>query len=129
MLIKLKPEARRTITLLCVVLDFSVGGISLPSREYYKSKDFEDKIEMFRNHLENTRLILEKNNIKLDDNFVENVISFENKIADYSMKPDQSREYEKYYTNTTLDNLYKDLNSLNSLPRKQEAPRQNWRNP
>jgi predicted metalloendopeptidase len=36
------------------------------------------------------------------------------------MKPDQSREYDQYYTNTTLDNIYKEMNKLNSLPRKQD---------
>ena len=103
-----------------VVLDFSVSGISLPSREYYISKDFEDKLSMFKDHLENTRIILENNNIKLGNDFVENVINFEKKIAEYLMKPDQSREYEKFYTNTTLDGIYNDINNLNSLPRKQE---------
>lgn len=103
-----------------VVLDFSVSGISLPSREYYISQDFEDKLSMFKDHLENTRVIMKKNNINLNNNFVENVINFEKKIAEYSMTPDQSREYEKFYKNTTLEGIYNDINNLNSLPRKQE---------
>ena len=102
-----------------VVLDFSVGGLSLPSQEYYKSSDFSDKLSLFEKHLENVKILLE-DNIKLDKNFVKNVLEFENSIADFTMKPDQSREYDQYYTNTTLDNIYKEMNELNSLPRKQD---------
>lgn len=102
-----------------VVLDFSVGGLSLPSREYYKSPDFADKMLLFKQHLTNVKQLLEKY-VSLDANFVENVIEFENKIADYSMTPDQAREYDKYYTNTTIHDFSKEINNLNSLPRKQE---------
>ena len=82
-----------------VVLDFSVGGLSLPSREYYKSSDIEDKLLLFRNHLENVKNILQEW-ITLDKDFVNNVLDFENKIADYTLTPDQSREYDKSYTNS-----------------------------
>lgn len=104
-----------------VVLDFSTGGLSLPSREYYKSNEFEDKLELFKLHLQNVKQIIEENtDITLDDNFVNNVLHYENLISDFAMKPDQSREYDKYYTNTTLDQLHKSINELNSLERKEE---------
>jgi predicted metalloendopeptidase len=102
-----------------VVLDFSVGGLSLPSREYYKSPDFSDKMTLFEEHLKNVKQILEKFTT-IDSNFVNNVLEFENKIADFTMTPDQSREYDKYYTNTTIHDFSKEINNLNSLPRKQE---------
>ncbi len=102
-----------------VVLDFSVGGLSLPSREYYKSPDFSDKMTLFEEHLKNVKQILEKFTT-VDSNFVNNVLEFENKIADFTMTPDQSREYDKYYTNTTIHDFSKEINNLNSLPRKQE---------
>ena len=102
-----------------VVLDFSVGGLSLPSREYYKSPDFADKMLLFKQHLTNVKQLLEKY-VSLDANFVEDVIEFENIIADYSMTPDQAREYDKYYTNTTIHDFSNEINNLNSLARKQE---------
>ena len=36
------------------------------------------------------------------------------------MTPDQSREYDTYYTNTNLDLIYQEANSLRSLERKKE---------
>ena len=36
------------------------------------------------------------------------------------MTPDQSREYDKYYTNTNLEDFYKNINQLNSLERKKK---------
>ena len=35
------------------------------------------------------------------------------------MFPDQARQYNKYYTNTTLSNLYLQINSLNTLEVKE----------
>ena len=110
-----------------VVLDFSVGGLSLPSREYYKSSDFSDKITLFRQHLINVKQILDKFTT-IDSNFVDNVLEFENNIADFTMTPDQSREYDKYYTNTTIHDFSKEINNLNSLPRKQENYNEKERN-
>ena len=110
-----------------VVLDFSVGGLSLPSPEYYKSGKFEDKRQLFKDHLANIKNILEKSNVSLNCDFVDNVLEFERMIADFTMTPDQSREYGKYYTNTTLDDIYKNINDLNSLPRKQENYEENDR--
>ena len=110
-----------------VVLDFSVGGLSLPSREYYKSSDFKDKFLLFENHLNNVKNILEKF-ITVDKDFVKNILEFENKIAEFTMTPDQSREYDKYYTNTTIHNLPTEINNLNSLSRKEENYDENSRN-
>lgn len=110
-----------------VVLDLNVGGLSLPSREYYKSKDFEDKLLLFKEHLTNIKVILEKVGINLDANFVENILEFEDKIANFKMKPEQSREYNTYYTNTTLENIYLEMNNLNSLDKKQENYEENDR--
>ena len=103
-----------------VVLDFSICGLSLPSQEYYKSTNFSEKLALFEKHLENVKLLLETNNIKLESNFVKNVLEFETKIANFTMTPDQSREYDKYYTNTNLEDFYKNINQLNSLERKKE---------
>jgi len=101
-----------------VVLDVATGGLSLPSQEYYKLPKFEEKLELFRKHLENIKNILQNYYISFSDNFVDNVINFEKKIADYTMTPDQQREYDQYYTNTTLEDIYTNINSLNSLSRK-----------
>lgn len=103
-----------------VVLDFSVSGLSLPSREYYKSSEFQDKLNMYKDHLTNVKNILKLFTIELDDQFEQHVLDFETKIADYNMNPDQSREYDKYYTNTTLDEIVEKINELNSLSKKQE---------
>ena len=109
-----------------VVLDLSTGGLSLPSREYYIQEKYEDKLKLFEKHLEKTKTLLIEGNIsRLDDNFVENVMNFEKKIAAYSMKPDQSREYDSYYTNTNLDDTYKNINDLVSLARKSENYEEN----
>ncbi|ARF11159.1 peptidase M13 [Klosneuvirus KNV1] len=99
-----------------VVLDFSVSGLSLPSREYYTEDNFKEKREMFKQHLQNIANLL---NTDLGSDFVQNVFDFENELAKYTMKREQSRNYSEYYTNTTLTNLYKNINSLTSLPEKQ----------
>lgn len=103
-----------------VVLDFSVSGLSLPSREYYTEDNFNEKRELFRIHLENVvNLVNSNSNVKLDPDFVQNVIDFENELAKYMMKQEQTRNYSEYYTNTTLTDLYKNINDLISLPEKQ----------
>lgn len=101
-----------------ILLDFSVGGLSLPSREYYKTSELKDKYELFSKHLENVKGIL--NSEELSDTFVEDVLKFENLLADYSMTQSQSREYDSYYTLTDLTGLYTDLNELKSLEGKEE---------
>ena len=101
-----------------VVLDFSVDGLSLPSPEYYYSETFKDKMELYKNHLSNVEKILKENDIKLSDNFVENIILFETTLSRYLMTPAQSREYDGYYTNTKLNDLYTKINELRSLESK-----------
>lgn len=99
-----------------VVLDFSASGLSLPSREYYTEDNFKEKRELYKQHLQNVAKLI---NMDLGPNFVQNVIDFENELAKYIMKREQSRNYSDYYTNTTLTNLYKNINGLVSLPEKQ----------
>ena len=109
-----------------VLLDFSVGGLSLPSREYYKTSELKEKYELFSKHLENVKRIL--NSEELSDTFVEDVLKFENFLADYSMTQSQSREYDSYYTLTDLTGLYSDLNELKSLEGKEENYSEEERN-
>ena len=97
-----------------IVLDFSMGGLSLPSPEYYQSPKFADKLSLFENHLEHISGILKDHQLVLRPKFVSEVISFEKKIAYFSMTPEQTREYDQYYTNTTLEKLYQEINELNS---------------
>ena len=103
-----------------IVLDFSMGGLSLPSPEYYQSPKFSDKLALFENHLEHLSQILKHHQLTLRPQFVSEVISFEKKIAYFSMTPEQTREYDQYYTNTTLEKLYQDINELNSLSKKED---------
>jgi len=112
-----------------IVLDLSVCGLSLPSREYYLDKILEHDMNAFKSHLDNIKNIIENNTeIKLDDNFSDNVINFETQIAMYTMKPDQAREFKKYYTNTNITDLYMKINDLKSLDKKQENYDENNRN-
>ena len=98
-------------------------GLSLPSREYYFDDNFSKKRELFKTHLENVVKLVEKNDkencIKMSNTFVQDVIDFEKELASYMMKRAQSREYDRYYTNSTLSGLYEDINNLNSLPEKE----------
>ena len=99
-----------------VVLDISTCGLSLPTRDYYLEESYSEKLNMFRTHLQNVKMLIENNtSLVMDSNFVDNVINFESKIAKYTMKPEQSRRYDEYYTNTTLVGLYKDINNIRSL--------------
>lgn len=102
-----------------IVLDISTSGLSLPSREYYTDDNFINKRELFKKHLENIKNLINNNTtIVLDNNFVENVIDFENTLAKYKMKKEQIRRYDEYYTNTTLENLYKEINKLKTVDDK-----------
>ena len=104
-----------------VVLDINTCGLSLPTRDYYLEDSYSDKLNIFESHLQNVKTIIENNtSIRLDNNFVSNILSFETKIAQYTMKPEQSRRYDEYYTNTTLVGLYKDINSLKALDVKDD---------
>ena len=117
-----------------VVLDFSVTGLSLPSREYYFDDNFSKKRDLFKVHLENVAKLIEKNDadksVQLSDTFVQDVLDFENELASYLMKRAQSREYDRYYTNSTLTDMYEKINDLNSLPDKEsnyEEANRNYR--
>ena len=112
-----------------VLLDVATSGLSLPSRDFYFDEKFKDKFKMFRDHLNNVEAILENSDIPcikdkrfgcLPDNFVDNVISFELKLAYVSMTPSQRRNYDKYYQKTNLSDLYASINSLNYLKEKDE---------
>lgn len=103
------------------VLDFTTSGLSLPSREYYTEENFADKRLMFRQHLMNISELINTNcTTVLDVDFVQNILAFENELAFYEMKQEQAREYDQYYTNTTLTNLHQKINELTSLAKKQE---------
>ena len=117
-----------------VCLDFSVTGLSLPSREYYFDDNFSKKRDLFKVHLENVVKLIEKNDadksVQLSDTFVQDVLDFENELASYLMKRAQSREYDRYYTNSTLTDMYEKINDLNSLPDKEsnyEEANRNYR--
>lgn len=102
-----------------VVLDVAGSGLSLPSRDYYLDDNFAEKRALYRKHLENVVTILKESSISVESDFVDNVIWFETELAKIKMKQDQNRQYDEYYTNTTLDGFYTDLNDLKSLPDKQ----------
>lgn len=104
-----------------VVLFLTPGGLSLPSREYYTDEKFADKREMFKQHLKNVYdLINTKQSVQLNDNFVQDIMDFENQLARYIMKSAQSRRYDEYYTNTTLTDVHQKINELRSLPDKKD---------
>ena len=103
-----------------VVLDFSMSGLSLPSREYYTDDKFKEKLTLFKNHLKNIEILINKNGQILDTNFVDNIINFETRLASYTMKKEQSRGYDKYFTNTTLNKIYEDINELKSIKEKED---------
>ena len=56
----------------------------------------------------------------LGPDFADNVYEFETELANTMMKRHQAREYDRYYTNTTLDDLYAKANELRSLEDKEE---------
>lgn len=102
-----------------IKLDISPSGLSLPSRAYYFDKNFTNQLCQFTNHLENVEKICKENNIELENNFVEKVVGFEKMLAEITMEREQSRDYDKYYTNTTLINFYEKINDLKAHPNKQ----------
>lgn len=111
-----------------VVLDISTCGLSLPSREYYTDDNFREKRELFTKHLVAVKHLVDtciQNNPEtktkyLNETFVQDVIEFESMVANYKMKKEQSRRYNEYYTNTTLSDLHKNINTLNSVTGKQD---------
>jgi putative endopeptidase len=107
-----------------VILDFSATGMSLPSRKYYLDDAFAKQLSLYREHLEN----IEKLIPTLPGSFVDDVIWFETELAKIFMEPEQKREFDKYYTNTTLSGLYEEINNLKSLPSKQNNFPENDKN-
>jgi putative endopeptidase len=104
-----------------VILYFSTGNTSLPSREYYLDDKFKKERDLYKKHLENVRNIINtRTNIYLDDKFVQNVFEFEEELAKYTMSEGQARNYDQYFTNTTLKGLYQEINNLASLDEKQQ---------
>jgi putative endopeptidase len=100
-----------------IVLDFSISGLSLPSREYYTDDKFKEKLKLYRDHLENIADLVGIQLLTAD--FAQNVIDFESELAKYQMTQEQKRKYDEYYTNTTLTELANNLNSLNYLSEKE----------
>lgn len=111
-----------------VVLDISCGGFSLPSRDYYFDDMFQDKRELFKQHLFKVAKFVDDNTggrFQLGSegdysDWVNRIWDFETEMAYYSMKPDQAREYDKYFTNTNLTQIKTNINELNALPAKQD---------
>lgn len=102
-----------------VVLDFTTTGLSLPDREYYLDPNFTDKCEMFKQHIQNVADIINTTtSVHLDSNFAQNVFEFEQQLARYKMKSEQCRRYDEYYTNTTLTDLYSNIDNLASISDK-----------
>ena len=73
-----------------VVLDLSPASGSLPSREYYTEENFAEQRAQFKNHLTNVAAL-----VGLEPDFPERVMRFETKLAQISMKPDQSRQFDQ----------------------------------
>lgn len=99
-----------------VVMDLSPSGTSLPSRDYYLDATFEQQRGQWKEHL--TKLQAMVGADKLEEGFVERVIRMETKLSQISMKRDQSRQFDQYYTVTTLDDLIKTPNDLKYLKEK-----------
>ena len=102
-----------------IKLDIAPSGLSLPSRAFYFDEKFAKQRDLFKNHLENVYQIASSNGIELDKHFVKNVIDFEMMLGQITMKKDQARDYDKYYTNTNLTDFYNKIDQLNSHPDKQ----------
>ncbi|KAJ3046491.1 hypothetical protein HDU99_009768, partial [Rhizoclosmatium hyalinum] len=98
------------------VLWLSPSGLSLPSRDYYFDDKFEEKRDWFLEHLKRVAELVGED--KLVPGFAEAVVRFETKLAYIQMKSHQQREYSKYYTITTLDEIASGINALASLDDK-----------
>ncbi|GBG34068.1 Endothelin-converting enzyme 1 [Hondaea fermentalgiana] len=99
------------------ILDLGPSGLSLPSRAYYLDDNFSEQRAWYRAHLEKVRDMVGASH--LEEDFVERVVRFETKLAQITMKRDQSRNYDQYYTITTLDDLPGQLNTLRHLEAKE----------
>jgi len=99
-----------------IILDLSGSGLSLPSRDYYVDSKFDEQRGWFKEHLAKVADIIGAD--KLEPDFANKVIQLETKLAQISMKPDQSRQFDAYFSITTLDGLISDVNTLNHLKDK-----------
>jgi len=100
-----------------IVLDLSPNGTSLPSRDYYVDDKFLEQRGWFREHL--TKVLELVGAEKCEDDFVNRVIRLETKIAQVSMKKDQSRQFDQYFTVTTLDDVIAKPNDLKHYEAKE----------
>merc|ERR1712166_874237 len=98
-----------------VVLELGPAGTSLPSRDHYFEDNFEKQRGWFREHLTRIGTMFE-----FDADFAERVIRFETKLATINMKQSQSRQYDQYFTITTLEGFISDINSMKHLEEKLE---------
>mmetsp|Transcript_15197 Transcript_15197/g.27068 ORF Transcript_15197/g.27068 Transcript_15197/m.27068 type:complete len:732 (+) Transcript_15197:123-2318(+) len=97
-----------------VVLDLGSSGLSLPSRDHYLDDKFSEQREWFLAHLGN----IEKLVGNLTDDFAAKVVRFETKLAMISMKKDQSRQYDQYFSISSLDKLASEMDKLKFLEEK-----------
>ena len=100
------------------LLDISYSGLSLPSREYYLDSNYSSYRDHYKAHLNNIRVLLTNNNFTLPDSFVNDVFEFETRLAKIRMTKSQTRDFVKYYTVTTLSNVYEKVNELAEHPDK-----------
>lgn len=101
-----------------VKLEVSPSSFILPSREYYFDDNFSKQRQYLKEHLQKVEQLMNKNNIKLVDNFVDNVLEFEKYLAYISMTNAQQRLYDEYYTKTTLEGFYNKLSEHNFVKDK-----------
>ena len=97
-----------------VVLDLSPGSGSLPSRDYYTEDNFAVQRGQFKEHLSKVAALVGG----LDPDFAERVLRYETKLAQIGMKPDQGRQFDQYFTVTTLEGFVSGVNEMKSLPEK-----------
>ena len=103
-----------------LILDLNVGGLSLPTRDYYFDPKFADKLEAFTTHLNNVRNLVNSAGANLSESFASDVLSFETEMATFKMSPEQMRRFTEYYTDTTLSGLLDSrINELRYLPEKE----------
>lgn len=98
-----------------IKLDLAPSGLSLPNRDYYLSNKYSDKLEHFMDHLKKVKRLMGD---LVEDNFCENVLAYETMLAEIRMPSEQAREYDKYYTRTTLNEFCTNINNMASHPDK-----------
>jgi len=101
-----------------IKLDVAGGSTSLPDRDYYFEDAFKKERCQFLDHLQNLVTLMETQNIKLESNFVNKVLSFETKLAKMSMKNDQARLYDEYFNKTDLNKFWDNINDMKFVAAK-----------